>query len=56
MADRLSHHHLILYQGDFERLGELYHIKKPTVVIRDLVRKHIEAVEARLQEKENAPR
>jgi hypothetical protein len=54
LMERLSHHHILLYHGDFDRLSEIYHIKKPTVVIRDLVRKHIEAVEARLAERENA--
>lgn len=50
----LSHHHILLYEGDFDRLASIYHTKTPTAVIRDLVRRHIEAVEIRLQQKEVA--
>lgn len=50
MSEPLSHHHILLYEGDFDRLGDIYHTKKPTVVIRDLVRKHIMLVESKLEE------
>lgn len=48
----LSHHHILLYRGDFERIAELHNTKKPTTVIRDIVRRHIQAVEARLTKQE----
>ena len=47
----LKRHQILLYDGDYNRLGELYSEKSASEVVRTLVRKHIEAVEARLERK-----
>lgn len=47
----LTHHHILLHKGDYARVGELY--GKPTgVVIRDVIRRHIEAIETRMRQME----
>ena len=50
--EKLTHHHILLYDGDFDRLGDLYNTKKPTTVIRALVRKHIQAIETKLEKQD----
>lgn len=42
---KLRRHTLWLYDGDFERLGELYEDLGASVVIRTLVRKHLERID-----------
>lgn len=51
----LTRHQVLLYRGDFTRLNELYSSKSATEVIRELVRKHIMQVEARVEELKNEP-
>lgn len=48
----LSHHHVILYAGDFDRLKEIYSRRKATEVIRTLVRNHIIQIEVKRREKD----
>lgn len=50
---KLTRHQILLYDGDFDRLSEIYHRRKATEIIRTLVRNHIAAVEARVKENEN---
>jgi hypothetical protein len=53
----LTRHQILLYEGDFGRLNEIYVSKSASEVIRELVDRHLRAVEARLQqanESENA--
>lgn len=52
-AERLARHQILLYEGDFARLENIYTTKKPTQVIRELVRRHCEQVEAKLREQAN---
>ncbi len=45
--DDLTHHHLTLYAGDWERLKEIYGNNPrlpPTKVVRELVRAHLKRV------------
>jgi hypothetical protein len=44
--DDLTHHHLTLYAGDWERLQEIYTNPRltPTKVVRELVRGHLRRV------------
>jgi hypothetical protein len=44
----LTRHQILLYQGDFSRLAEIYSSKSASEVIRELVDRHLRAVEARL--------
>lgn len=48
----LSHHHIILFEGDFDRLKEIYSRRKATEVIRTLVRNHITQLEAKRKDKD----
>lgn len=48
-TEELTRHQILLFKGDFFRLSELYQQRSPTEVVRLLVRKHIEAVEAQLE-------
>lgn len=52
--DKLTRHQILLYEGDFERLSEIYRRRKATEIVRTLVRNHIAAVEAKMREKEDA--
>lgn len=47
----LHRHQILLYKGDFERLQSIYQTKKPTSVIRDLVRKHVDEIERKERER-----
>lgn len=50
--DRLTRHQILLYRGDFDRLKNIYAHHSPTSIIRDLVRGHLDRVEAMNREKE----
>ena len=52
--EELTRHNILLFKGDFTRLDELYQHRSATDVVRTLVRKHIEAVEAKEKEKAHA--
>jgi hypothetical protein len=52
-AESLQKHLIRLYSGDFDRLGQIYHVKRPNAVIRQLVRRHLDEAEARIREKEH---
>lgn len=54
MSDDLTHHHILLYKGDYARLQSIYTTKKASSVIRDLVRLHCDTVETKLMEKRDA--
>ena len=43
--DELTRHQIRLHKGDFEKLERLHRNRKPTDVIRILVRRHIDALE-----------
>lgn len=45
--DELSSHHIHLFRGDFNRLRELHPYETATVVIRRLVRRHINEMNGR---------
>lgn len=42
-------HTLHFFTGDIERLKELYPVVGASVIVRTLVRKHIEGIEAKLE-------
>lgn len=48
-SEPLSRHQILLFEGDFDRLSNIYTKRSPTEVIRLLVRQHIEQI---LQRKE----
>jgi hypothetical protein len=53
--DDLTHHHLTLYSGDWERLKEIYGNNPrlpPTKVVRELVRAHLRRVADRMTDRE----
>ncbi len=54
MADKLQHHHILLYPGDFARLQHIYTNISPNYVIRELVRKHCEMVEEKIRSNQDA--
>lgn len=56
MPDKLKGHHILLYAGDFARLQNIYHKVSPNFVIRELVRRHLEATEAKYKEMQNVER
>ena len=41
---KLKKHTLLLFSGDFERLGDLHQDVKPSVVLRTLLHNHIKRV------------
>jgi hypothetical protein len=54
-ADNLTHHHILLYKGDFIRLCQLHGDRyQGSAIVRALVRKHIEEIEARLAAQEKS--
>jgi hypothetical protein len=54
--DKLTRHQILLYRGDFERLKNIYALHSPTSIIRDLVRSHLNRVEAKNREAERIMR
>ena len=51
----LTHHHILLFAGDYERLAD-FNQGKPGILIRTLVHRYIQSVESKLQEAtENGP-
>lgn len=48
MKQELSKHTLWLRAGDFKKLGEYYPLQGSSLIIRTLVAKHIEKLEARV--------
>ena len=51
-SEDLSHHHILLYKGDFAKLASFYRDRSPTDIIRTLVRRHLERLEEEWQKKE----
>ena len=47
---RLTRHQVLLFEGQYARLNELYAKRSAAEVIRELVRRHIEGVERRAKE------
>lgn len=47
-GERLTRHHINLHQGDIDRLNEYYPSLGASEVIRQLVRKHLAALDARV--------
>lgn len=47
--DPLHRHQVLLFRGDFERLGEYYTIRSASDVIRTLVRQHLDKLDEQLQ-------
>lgn len=52
IIEELQRHQILLYQGDFERLSSFYRRRKATEVIRILVRRHLEEIDARIHKDE----
>lgn len=44
-TERLTRHQILLFEGDFAKLDELYSHRSATEVVRILVRRHIQAIE-----------
>ena len=51
--EKLTRHQVLLFDGDFDRLSEIYRRRKATEVVRLLVRRHLQEVDARYQERYN---
>lgn len=49
-SEKLQRHQILLYAGDYERLNSLFRERSAAEVIRALVRKFIQDVEARQEE------
>lgn len=49
-TERLQRHQILLYAGDYDRLGGLFRERSAAEVIRALVRRYIEDVEQRVDE------
>lgn len=47
---QLARHSVMLFEGDMNRLKELYPVTGASHAVRTLVRKHIEQVEAKAKE------
>jgi hypothetical protein len=54
LTETLTRHQLLLFEGDFEKLNSFYQHRSATEVIRTLVRRHIESIEIKLRETEDA--
>ena len=52
--DKLHRHQILLYEGDYERLGRIHATRAPSEVVRQLVRHYIENVERELRERSHA--
>jgi len=50
--ERLTRHQILLFEGDFDRLSDIYRRRRATEVIRTLVRKHLDAVDARFAQRQ----
>lgn len=49
----LTRHQVLLYEGQFERLNEIYSSRSASEVIRQLVDNHLKLIEQRLKEQED---
>lgn len=47
--EKLIRHHVRLYEGDLERLREVYPDMSPTVAIRRLIRAHLDKRDAQVR-------
>jgi hypothetical protein len=48
MSEPLKRHQILLFDGDWERLKQIYTVKTVTSVVRELVRAHCDRVEAEI--------
>jgi len=52
-AEKLTRHQILLYEGDFDKLNDIYRRRRATEVVRLLVRRHLNEIEARYQNRFN---
>ena len=45
--EKLTRHQILLYEGDFDKLNDIYRRRRATEVVRLLVRRHLQAIEER---------
>lgn len=55
MSEETQKHTLHFYRGDFQRLQELYPEIGASLIVRKLVRKHIEGIEAKIASEKPTP-
>ena len=48
---KLTRHQILLFEGDFDRLSDIYRRRRATEVIRILVRRHLEEIDVRYRER-----
>lgn len=49
--EKLTRHQILLFEGDFDRLSDIYRRRRATEVIRILVRRHLQEIDARYRER-----
>ncbi len=54
--EKLTRHQILLYEGDFDKLNDIYRRRRATEVVRLLVRRHLNEIEARYQDRFNTQR
>lgn len=55
--EKLTRHQVLLFEGDFDRLSDIYRRRRATEVIRLLVRRHLVEVDSRYRDRlANQPR
>ncbi len=54
--EKLTRHQILLYEGDFDKLNDIYRRRRATEVVRLLVRRHLNEIEARYQDRFNKQR
>jgi hypothetical protein len=55
--EKLTRHQVMLFEGDLDRLSDIYRRRRATEVIRILVRRHLSEVDSRYRERlANQPR
>lgn len=49
--EKLTRHQILLFEGDFDKLSDIYRRRRATEVIRTLVREHLRKVDSRYRER-----
>jgi hypothetical protein len=49
--EKLTRHQILLFEGDFDRLSDIYRRRRATEVIRLLVRRHLMEVDSRYRDR-----
>lgn len=50
-TEKLTRHQILLYEGDFDKLNDIYRRRSATEVVRLLVRRHLHDIEERYQKR-----